>query len=69
MTEGLPIRRALNGSTFAFCLLTGGRGAQPEDCVFEYLVLFLVREDFVAVAHVHVKHMVAGVGPDDRKVA
>ena len=37
---------------------------EPEDFVFDQLVLDGAVEDFVAVTHVHIDHVVSGIGPD-----
>src|SRR5438552_16017890 len=43
--------------------------AKPANGIFKKFVLIGVGENFVAVAHVHVKHAVARIGPDNGKVA
>src|SRR5258708_11226562 len=43
--------------------------AKPENGVFAKFGLIRVGENFVAVPHVHVQHAVAGIGPDNGKVA
>ena len=70
-TSGKRVGRAITG-TFkdakGLLARSGSAGTEPEDGVFEQLILKRGVKNLVAMAHVEVQHFIPGICPDDRNV-